>query len=72
MSNHLLCTLAAGTPPSPSCYPLMVLIFRSLLEATCEIVKATPYDAGRLFGAYFVKVVGEGGECVYCRGALSA
>ena len=30
----------------------------SLLEATCEIVKATPDDAGRLFGAFFVKVGG--------------
>ena len=32
----------------------------SLLEATCEIVKATPDDAGRLFGAFFVKVGGDG------------
>ena len=51
------------TPPSPGSH------YRSLLEATCEIIKATPYDAGRLFGAYFVKVDHESrGEGVYYGG----
>jgi hypothetical protein len=37
-------------------YGVFLCRIHSLLTAVCDIVQAAPYDAGRLFGAFFVKV----------------